>query len=353
MEPMKVLLIEDNPGDARLIQDMLADAKTAEISLDWKETLTDGLKSLSENKYDAVLLDLGLPDSPQPSMTFTRVQTIAPTLPIIILTGLDDETFAVTTVRRGAQDYLIKGKINSDTLVRTIHYAVARKLGGERQFTLADLAQYDGKEGRAAYIAFRGKVYDATGSRLWKNGKHGMVHTAGMDLTDALAHAPHGEDVIARLPLLGDLVKQETLQRQWLRKIDSFHPHITVNHLIIAYALAAPFTFAGWMFSGRPVFDEITLYLLMLTLMSAILGFATGLISWIINYESNATRIFNFKIALGMLLFIIILATLSWRLTGAEVVLSRPGSYLYEVSLVIQFALALLLDHYGKKIVYS
>ena len=353
MERMRVLLIEDNPGDARLIQDMLADAKTTEISLDWKETLTDGLKSLSENKYDAVLLDLGLPDSPQPSMTFTRVQTAAPTLPIIILTGLDDETFAVTTVRRGAQDYLIKGKIDSDTLVRTIHYAVARKLGGERQFTLADLARYDGKEGRAAYIAFKGRVYDATGSHLWENGKHGTVHTAGMDLTEELAHAPHGEEAIGRLPLLGDLAKKETVQLQWLRKVDSFHPHITLNHLTIAYALTAPFTFTIWVFSGQAVFDETTLYLLVLTLIAVVLSFATGLISWIINYESNATRSFNFKIALGILLFLIILATLSWRLTGPEVVLSRPGSYLYLVSLVIQFSVALLLDHYGKKIVYS
>ena len=353
MERIRVILIEDNPGDARLIQDMLAQAKTTEFSLDWKQSLTDGLKSLSENTYDAVLLDLGLPDSPQRSMTFTRVQTTAPTLPIIILTGLDDETFAVTTVRRGAQDYLIKGKINSDTLVRTIHYAVARKLGGERQFTLADLAQYDGKEDRAAYIAFRGKVYDATGSRLWKNGKHGMKHTAGMDLTEELAHAPHGEEVIGNLPIIGDLAKKVAVQLLLLRKIDSFHPHVTLNHLIIAYALTAPFTFAAWMFSGRVVFDEITLYLLVLELIAATLGFSTGLISWIVNYESNATREFNLKIALGILLFLIILATLSWRLTGPEVVLSRPGSYLYLVSLVIQFAVALLLDYYGKKIVYS
>ena len=194
MDPVSVLMIEDNPGDARIIQDMLADAENIEFAIDWKQTLRGGLESLAENKYDVVLLDLGLPDSPQSSVSFTRVQAVTPGLPIIILTGLDDETFAVTTVRRGAQDYLIKGRIDTDTLVRTIRYAIARKLGGEKQFTIAELSRYDGKEGRAAYLAFKGKVYDATGSRLWKDGKHQATHFAGADLTEVIANAPHGEE---------------------------------------------------------------------------------------------------------------------------------------------------------------
>jgi len=353
MEAIRVLLIEDNPGDARLIRDMLTEAATVDFDVDWKQTLSDGLKSLAENQYDTVLLDLGLPDSPQRSMTFTRVQTTAPALPIIIMTGLDDETFAVTTVRRGAQDYLVKGKIDSDTLVRTIHYAIARKLGGERQFTIAELAGYDGKDGRAAYIAFKGRVYDATGSRLWKGGKHGVAHFAGTDLSDAIAHAPHDESMLARLPVLGDLAKTETVGLLWLRKIDSFHPHITFDHLTIAYALTAPFTFAIRLFSGLAVFDEITLYLLMLGLINIALSFSTGLISWFVNYESRATRTFNVKIALGILLFIITLASLTWRLTGPEQVLGLPGSYLYLAALFIQLILALALDYTGKKIVYA
>lgn len=88
-----------NPG-------YVSGAKSNEFAIDWKQTLSGGLKSLGENKYDAVLLDLGLPDSPQRSVTFTRTQATAPTIPIVILTGLDDETFAVTTVRRGAHRHL-------------------------------------------------------------------------------------------------------------------------------------------------------------------------------------------------------------------------------------------------------
>jgi predicted heme/steroid binding protein/CheY-like chemotaxis protein/uncharacterized membrane protein len=353
MERIRVLLVEDNPGDARLVLDMLAEAKTAEYSTDWKQTLADGLKSLGQNVFDIVLLDLGLPDSPQRSMTFTRVQAVAPTVPIIVMTGLDDEIFAVTTVRRGAQDYLVKGKIDSDTLARTIRYAVARKLGGVRQFTLAELAQYDGQDGRAAYLAFKSKVYDATGSRLWKLGKHGMVHLAGADLTEEIANAPHGEQVLARLSILGDLTKEEAAHLQWLRKLDSVHPHITLNHVTIAYTLAAPFTFAAWMVSGLAVFDRITLYLLGLGLVAGTLGFSTGLISWRVNYESRASRVFNLKIASGILLCFVLLSALAWRLAGPEVVLSRPGSYLYLTALLVPFVLVLVLDYNGKKIVYS
>jgi predicted heme/steroid binding protein/CheY-like chemotaxis protein/uncharacterized membrane protein len=353
MEPMKILMIEDNPGDARIIQDMLADANNIEFALDWKQTLTGGLESLRENKYDAVLLDLGLPDSPQRSASFTRVQTVAPSLPIIILTGLDDETFAVTTVRRGAQDYLVKGKIDAQTLVRTIRYAIARKLGGERLFAIAELGRYDGKEGRPAYIAFQGKVYDATNSRLWKGGKHGAAHLAGADLTEAFAHAPHSEEVLARLPILGFLAKKTTLRDRFLRRLDSFHPHATLVHLSVAYAVTAPFAFFGWILNGQRIFDEVTRYLLALGLITVPLSVLTGLISWTVSYETKAARVFNLKFAQGIILFLLTLVTFLWRLVGPDAVLSRPGCYFYLAFLVIQFALALAADFFGKRIVYS
>jgi predicted heme/steroid binding protein len=205
VQRLKILLVEDNPGDARLFQDMLAEAQNTEFSVEWKQTLASGLESLERERPDAVLLDLGLPDSPQRSVSFTRVQTAAPNIPIVVLTGLDDETFAVTTVRRGAQDYLVKGRIDTLTLVRTIRYAIARKLGGDKPFTAAELARCDGREGRPACFAYRGKIYDATNSRLWKEGKHGAAHAAGADLTESLAKAPHSEDRLARLPILGFL----------------------------------------------------------------------------------------------------------------------------------------------------
>ena len=75
-----------------------------------------------------------------------------------------------------------------------------------RTFTRAELRQYRGEDGAPIYFAYRGKVYDASKSWHWRGGKHWLIHAAGEDLTDALARAPHGEDLLARLPVVGVLV---------------------------------------------------------------------------------------------------------------------------------------------------
>jgi predicted heme/steroid binding protein len=72
--------------------------------------------------------------------------------------------------------------------------------------TLDDLRQFDGKDGRHAYVAYKGIIYDATKSRLWKNGMHVMKHAAGSDMTDFLNNAPHGEDKVLALPRVGKLL---------------------------------------------------------------------------------------------------------------------------------------------------
>jgi predicted heme/steroid binding protein len=78
--------------------------------------------------------------------------------------------------------------------------------GGQRKLTLEELKQYDGKEGKPAYIAYKGKVYDVTDNFLWIDGDHQGEHTAGKDLTEAMANAPHGEENLERVRLIGVLV---------------------------------------------------------------------------------------------------------------------------------------------------
>jgi predicted heme/steroid binding protein len=75
----------------------------------------------------------------------------------------------------------------------------------QRTFTRDELAGFDGKEGRPAYVAFQGKVYDVTGSLLWEQGEHEDEHSAGVDFTDDLEFAPHNDDVLAPFPLVGVL----------------------------------------------------------------------------------------------------------------------------------------------------
>jgi PAS domain S-box-containing protein/putative nucleotidyltransferase with HDIG domain len=128
--PINVLLIEDNPGDARLIQEMLAEGGKARFALECADCLLEGLGRLAANNIEVVLLDLGLPDS-QGFDTFVKAYAQAPRMPILVLSGLDDEELAIKTVQEGAQDYLVKGQINSDLLVRAIRYAIERKRAEE------------------------------------------------------------------------------------------------------------------------------------------------------------------------------------------------------------------------------
>jgi predicted heme/steroid binding protein len=74
-----------------------------------------------------------------------------------------------------------------------------------RTFTREELQKFDGREGRPAYVAFRGKVYDVSESFLWRGGKHQVLHQAGEDLTEAMQEAPHGEELLARFPVVGEL----------------------------------------------------------------------------------------------------------------------------------------------------
>jgi predicted heme/steroid binding protein len=80
-------------------------------------------------------------------------------------------------------------------------------MSAERKFTLEELKNYDGKDGRPAYIAYKGKVYDVTDDFLWTGGDHQGEHAAGRDLTEEMALAPHGDDVVERVKLVGVLVK--------------------------------------------------------------------------------------------------------------------------------------------------
>ncbi len=126
MERVRVLHIEDNPADAAFIQEMLAEAENISFDLEWKDRLSTGLEHLTKMETDVILLDLNLPDS-KGLVTFTRTLEQAPEIPIVILTGIDDEKLALKAVHEGAQDYLIKTHIDSDLLIRTIRYAIERK----------------------------------------------------------------------------------------------------------------------------------------------------------------------------------------------------------------------------------
>ena len=125
-EPIKVLLIEDNIGDYQLILKMLDKSENTEFELTHTPRLSSGLKLLQNDKFDIILLDLGLPDS-QGLESFQVTLKKHPSIPIIILTGLANEETGINAIKYGAQDYLVKGEFNGKLLVRAIQYAIERK----------------------------------------------------------------------------------------------------------------------------------------------------------------------------------------------------------------------------------
>ncbi|MEW6305103.1 MAG: PAS domain S-box protein [Verrucomicrobiota bacterium] len=130
---VNVLLVEDNLGDARLLREALAEAGAERFRLAHVDRLSEALNVLAQGGVDVVLLDLSLPDE-QGLRTVTRTRAAAPNVPIVVLTGLDDEDFAVKAVREGAEDYLVKGQIGGHLLARCLRYAVERhRLLGERK----------------------------------------------------------------------------------------------------------------------------------------------------------------------------------------------------------------------------
>jgi len=122
---LHVLVVEDNTADAVLLRQMFQKEATDSFHLVHLKTLAEALVHLEQGETDIVLLDLGLPDG-HGIDTIRRVKAIAPELPVIVLTGLEDEVLAARAMKEGAQDYLIKGQIENRALPRALRHAVER-----------------------------------------------------------------------------------------------------------------------------------------------------------------------------------------------------------------------------------
>jgi PAS domain S-box-containing protein len=128
LAPIEILLVEDNAGDVRLIQEMLSETGSVPFVLAVANSLATALERLRVGATDVLLLDLGLPDSTGVG-TFAAIHAQIPTLPIIVLTGFGDQSLALRVVQHGAQDYLIKGQVDGNLIWRTIRYAMERQRG--------------------------------------------------------------------------------------------------------------------------------------------------------------------------------------------------------------------------------
>src|SRR6202167_1744763 len=135
-----LLLVEDNPGDARLLREMYNEQGTHNTELIHVECVSEAEKYLEKSAVDIIVLDLGLPDA-QGMGAVRRTHLAAPQVPLVVLTGLDDELMAAQALQEGAQDYLIKGQIDARGFLRSLRYAVERKFAEEALYLEKERAQ--------------------------------------------------------------------------------------------------------------------------------------------------------------------------------------------------------------------
>ncbi len=117
--PVRVLFVEDNPGDARLVKEALADVRSADFEVTHVEHLHEGLRQLARRKFDVILLDLLLGDTPRLG-ALLEIYEQASRVPVVVLTGLEDESLGRWARKEGAREYLIKGKVESEVLANTL-----------------------------------------------------------------------------------------------------------------------------------------------------------------------------------------------------------------------------------------
>ncbi|HET7479609.1 MAG TPA: EAL domain-containing protein [Rubrobacteraceae bacterium] len=184
---VKVLLVEDNPGDARLVSILLSEVSPNTFDISHAGRLGEAFEHLERSEFDVVLLDLSLPDS-SGLEAVDAMQGVAPYLPLVVLSGMDDEQMALEAIQSGAEDYLVKGRGDGDLISRAIRYAIQRKKAEER---LAYLSQYDSLTGLANRALFQDRLTQAV-ARAEREGE--MVALLSLDLdrfkdfNDALGH---------------------------------------------------------------------------------------------------------------------------------------------------------------------
>lgn len=135
-----------------------------------------------------------------------------------------------------------------------------------KNFTIRELKEFNGRDGKPTYVAFKGKVYDVSGSSLWTDGAHRGRHVAGGDLTPGMVNAPHDEAVLSRFPVVGQ-IRGESYANQLKKRIERLHPHSMLVHFSVALALVLALLAYVYLVTGNSSFEEASFYLLVLLLV--------------------------------------------------------------------------------------
>jgi len=241
-KPIEVLIIEDNQEDLLLAKRMLERTTYTSFHVSCADSLSKGIEYAVGGTIDVILSDLNLPDSPR-DVTFSRLKLQVPEIPIVVLSGFADENASVKAVSEGAQDYLIKGQIDSNLLVRSLRYAIERK---KAEDMIEKLAYHDSLTGLPCRKLFSDRGIMAMAESKRNHGKIAMImldldnfkaindnlgHDAGDELLkevgSRLAGILRQTDTVCRMGgdefglLISDLTLRETIKEVAQRILDA------------------------------------------------------------------------------------------------------------------------------------
>lgn len=215
-----------------------------------------------------------------------------------------------------------------------------------KEFSPQELAEYNGQDGKPAYMAHDGKVYDVSESKLWKGGIHMRRHKAGADLTTDIQAAPHNTEVLDRYPQVGVLKKETAPEVKlpkfaaWLLEKNPFfrrHPHPMTVHFPIVFFLSTPFFNVLYLLTGNSSFETTALHCLAGGILFGMVAIATGLFTWWYNYMAKMMKPIAIKIPLSLALMVIAIVVFVWRLVNPEVMTGPQGANTVYLVLVLSF----------------
>jgi len=214
-----------------------------------------------------------------------------------------------------------------------------------QEFDNAELEKFDGNNGRPVYVAHKGKVYDVSNSKLWKNGLHMKRHHAGNDLTVDIQGAPHEPDVLERYSQVGTL-KKEVMELEipqplaWLLgKVPMLrrHPHPMTVHFPIVFAFSTTIFNILYLVTGIKSLEITALHCLGAGILFTAVAIATGLYTWWINYMLKPLKAVKVKIPLSITLLVTQIIAFVWRIKVPDVIDSTQGVNIIYFLLVLSF----------------
>jgi predicted heme/steroid binding protein/uncharacterized membrane protein len=228
----------------------------------------------------------------------------------------------------------------------------------DEKFDEDSLKKNDGKEGRPAYIAHKGSVFDVSKSRLWAQGTHMGRHQAGNDLTGDIEAAPHGPEMLERCSRVGTLSRETPYQvnlppllAALLAKYPFFrrHPHPMSVHFPIVFALSVSFFSVLYTLTGKASFDQAAFYCLTGALLFTPLAIVTGFLTWRVNYMARPMRPVTIKKYLSLVSLGIVVCLFVWKVLApaAPGSLSTPADVVYLVLVIALSPAILVVSTYG------